>query len=326
MAITTGAPLPHGADAVIPFEQVQRVDDHILISAPARPGDFIFPPAEDVRRGELLVHCGDVLRAATLALLAFAGRARLHVYRRPRVSVLCTGNELVDVTAAPGHGQIRNSNAFTLTALTTECGAEARYCGTAPDDRQVLRGLLESARGGADLLVTTGGASAGERDLVKGVLEELGVKFRFRAVAVRPGKPMGFGTWDGLPVCVLPGNPAAAFVGFHEFVRPALLRLAGRRLTALPALRARLKGHLKSKPGRRYIVLAQLALTAAGLEVTPLANQCSALVRTSAEANALIVLPEGLASFDPGDTVEVQVLDWDRAVTVSASGLGRSEG
>lgn len=312
LGITTGAPVPVGADAVIPFEQVECSDTKIAICEPVRPGEYIFPPAEDVRRGDLLVGHGEVLRPAALALLAFAGRGQLRVYQRPRVSVVCTGSELVDVSAAPGHGQIRNSNAFTLAALIVEHGAEARYCGTAPDDRAALRGLLKAARSEADLLVTTGGASVGERDLVKGLLAELGAEFRFREIAVRPGKPIGFATWDGLPVCVLPGNPAAAFVGFHEFVRPPLLRLAGRSSTHLPTLPATLRGSVKSKAGRRYIILAELALTAAGFEVTPLANQCSVLVRTSADANALIVLPEGPASFEAGDTVEVQVLDWGR--------------
>lgn len=315
MAITTGAPVPSGADAVLPYEQVQRVEDTIVLSAPARTGNCIFPPAEDVRRGDVLLEPGEILRPATLALLAFMGWAHVRVCRRPRVSVLCTGSELVDVSATPGHGQIRNSNAFTLTALIAECGAEARFCGTAPDDRQALGRLLESARGGADLVLTTGGASVGERDLVKDVLAELGAEFRFRAVAVRPGKPIGFGTWDGMPVCVLPGNPAAAFVGFYEFVRPALLRLAGRRSTALPTVQATLRSHVKSKPGHHYVILSQLKLTANGFGVAPLRNQCSVLVRTSAEANALIVLPEGL-SFDAGDAVEVQVLDWERVVGV----------
>jgi molybdopterin molybdotransferase len=317
MVITTGAPIPHGADAVIPFEQLQRSDGEIVISAPVQTGDCIFPPAEDVTRGDLLVKAGDVLRPAMLALLAFVGKGEVCVHRRPRVSIVCTGSELVEVTAVPGHGQIRNSNAYMLTALIAECGGEPRFCGTSPDDPIVLRHLLELARHGTDLIITTGGASVGERDLVKGILGELGMEFRFREVAIRPGKPIGFGVWGGIPVCVLPGNPAAVFVGFYEFVRPALLRLGGRRSTWLPTLRARLTGHVKSKAGRRYLILAQLALTSDGFEVAPLPNQCSVLVRTSADANALIVLPEGPVSFDAGDSVEVQVLDWDRAVGAS---------
>src|SRR5437879_7528905 len=149
MAITTGAPIPRGADAVIPFEQLQRSDDHIVISTPAHPGSSIFPPAEDVRRGDVLVKRGEVLRPATLAPLAFVGRADVGVHRRPRVSIVCPGNEMADGAAVRGHGQSRSSNAFTLTALVSECGAEAKYCGTAADDRAVLHRLLESARDAA---------------------------------------------------------------------------------------------------------------------------------------------------------------------------------
>ncbi|HEV8133016.1 MAG TPA: gephyrin-like molybdotransferase Glp [Acidobacteriota bacterium] len=314
MAITTGAPVPQGADAVIPFEEVKLARGAIVISASVSAGNCIFPPGEDVRRGEILLRRGEIVRPAMLGLMALVGKSKLRVYRRPRVRLLCTGNELVDVHAAPGRGQIRNSNAFTLGALITECGAEYKYCGTAPDNGERLRRMLETARAGADALITTGGASVGERDLVKRVLAELGVEFRFRAVALRPGKPFGFGTWDGVLVFVLPGNPAAAFVCFHEFVRPALLRLAGCQRTALPVVRAILRGRAKSKVGRPYIILAQMTVTERGFEVTPLPNQCSVLVRTSADASALIILPEGPAEFGSGDMVDVQVLDWQRAL------------
>ncbi len=314
MAITTGAPIPRSADAVIPFEYVERRDGAITITDPTVSGNCIFPPGEDTRRGDLLVTPGELIRPATLGLLAFIGKAQVRVHRRPRVSVVCTGNELVEVTAMPGHGQVRNSNAFTLTALITECGAEARYCGTAPDDTELLRRTLRSARDGSDMLVTTGGASVGERDFVKSTLEALGVKFRFKAVAMRPGKPMGFALWDGVPVCVLPGNPAAVSVCFHELVRPALLRMAGRASITVPQVRATLRRHATSKAAQRYFMLARLAFTEQGFEVTPLANQCSALVRTSADANALIAFPEGPATFEDGDAVEVHVLDWGTVI------------
>ncbi len=323
LAITTGAPLPHEADAVIPFELVERQGDGILVSAPVGEGSSVFPPAEDICAGEVLARRGDVLRPATLALLAFAGHARIRVHRRPRVAVICTGDELVDVAATPGHGQIRNSNAVTLTALARECGALARYSGTARDTRAALGRLLRSARRDADLLVTTGGASKGERDFVKSVLAGLGARFAFREVAMRPGKPFGFAVWDTVPVCVLPGNPAAAFVCFQEFVQPAVLRLGGRVSTELPKLRAVLRGCLKSRADRRYFVLARLSLAPSGFEVVPLANQCSALVRNAAEANALILLPAGAANFAAGDPVEVQVVDWSGVVGVGQS-LGAS--
>ncbi len=314
LGITTGAPVPIGADAVVPLEQVSVRDSKIFVDQPVCVGDCIFPPAEDVRCGESLLNRGSLIRPANMALLAFAGHSALYVYRRPNVSLLCTGSELVDVSDTPACGQVRNSNAYSLRALFSECGANARYCGAVTDNLNELSAALEEARRGADLLITTGGASVGERDLIKSALEEMGAEFEFRKVAIRPGKPFAFGRWQGLPVCVLPGNPAAAFVCFHEFVRPLLLRMAGRERIDLPTVRATLAGRAKSKLGSRYVLFGNLSITRFGFVVEPLDNQCSALVRNPATANALIVLPEGLASYESGDQVMVQVLNWDSAV------------
>jgi molybdopterin molybdotransferase len=314
MGITTGAPVPCNADAVVPYERVQVRDGMVFIEEVLTPGDCIFPPAEDVRRGETLLECGTVLGSAVMALLAFVGRSRLRVYRRPKVSVLCTGSELVDVSETPACGQVRNSNAYLLMALLSECGVEARYCGAVADNSELLRAALQSAREGADLLLTTGGASVGERDLVKSVLQDMGTNFEVRRVAMRPGKPFAFGWWADLPFCVLPGNPSAAFVCFQEFVRPAVLRMAGCATTELPTVKATLTGRAKSKAGSRYIVLAQLSMTASEFLVQPLENQCSALVRNPAMANSLIVLPEGPATYESGDEVTVQVLNWESVV------------
>jgi molybdopterin molybdotransferase len=314
MGITTGAPVPINADAVIPHEQVTIRNGMIFIEKAVPVGDCIFPSAEDVRCGETLLNRGSVLRPSVMALLAFVGRSELSVYRRPNVSLLCTGSELVDVSETPACGQVRNSNASVLSALLSECGAETRYCGAVTDNSEQLRSALEEARQGADLLLTTGGASVGERDLIKAVLEDMGAEFELRKVAVRPGKPFAFGRWRGLPVCVLPGNPAAAFVCYQEFVRPTLLRMAGRERVDLPTVMATLAGHAKSKPGSRYILFGNLSITRFGFLVEPLENQCSALVRNPAMANALIVLPEGPATYESGDRVTVQVLDWDSVV------------
>jgi molybdopterin molybdotransferase len=311
--VATGAPIPTGADAVIPRERVLRQQDVIELTAPASAGQHIFPPAEDVRRGERLVEQGETIGPAVGGLLAFAGCARLRVYRRPRVAVVTTGSELVPVDSRPAYGQIRNSNGLVLAGLAASAGAEAISVAFAPDERSTLQREFEQARAQADLLITTGGASVGERDFVKAVLSACGAKFLFREVRLRPARPSGFALWEGLPVAVLPGNPAAAFVGFHEFVIAALWRLAGRRQNGWPILQARLRGRaIRAKPGRAYVVLARGFYAADGLEVEPLPNQCSVLVRTAAEADALILLPEGTAEFVPGDSVAVQVVDWER--------------
>jgi molybdopterin molybdotransferase len=329
LAITTGAPLPCGADSVIPHERTERRGATLRIFAPVSLGDCVFSPGEDFRRGDELVATGEVLNPGKLALLAFAGRPTVRVFRRPRVAIVCTGNELVDVAAAPKHGQVRNSNAVALSALVLAAGGEPRYEGVAQDNRAALEAMLQRARRGADLLITTGGASAGERDLVKSVLTELGAEFHFTHVAMRPGRPFGFAEWDGIPVCVLPGNPAAAFVCFQKLVRPALSRLSGNATTALPEMRARLGAELHSRPGRRYFVLARLECKSGGFVVKPLANQCSALVRTAADANAIVTVPEtsggSTAGLRRGEMTDVEVFDWPSVFGSSCETLSAGE-
>src|ERR1700730_7781799 len=250
LAITTGAPVPRGADAVIPHERTEQHGASVRIFAPVPPGDCVFPPGEDFRRGDELVAAGEVLSPGKLALLAFAGRPTVRVFRRPRVALVCTGNELVDIAETPARGQVRNSNAIALSALVQVGGGEPRYEGVGPDNRSALAAMLERARRVADLVITTGGASAGARDFVKSVFAESGAEFCFTQVGMRPGRPCGFAKWGGIPVCVLPGNPAAAFVCFHKLVGPALARLAGRRNTDLPRLQARLDADLHARPAR----------------------------------------------------------------------------
>ena len=322
LAITTGAPLPFGADAVIPHERTERHGSTVRIFAPLSLGDCVFPPGEDFRRGDELIAVGEVLNPGKLALLAFAGRPTVRVFRRPRVAIVCTGDELVDAAATPARGQVRNSNAVALSTLVLAAGGEPCYEGVAPDNRASLEAMILRARRGADLMITTGGASTGERDLVKSVLTELGAEFKFAHVAMRPGRPFGFAKWGGIPVCVLPGNPAAAFVCFHKLVRPALARLSGRHATGLPRLHAKLDADLHGRPDRRYFVLARLHCEAEGFVVKPLANQCSALVRTAAFANALVTVRETTNGSAGGlrqdEIIDVELLDW-----LNVSGFSR---
>ncbi|HTC63819.1 MAG TPA: gephyrin-like molybdotransferase Glp [Candidatus Saccharimonadales bacterium] len=314
LTIMTGAPIPRGADAVIPQERAERSETNVRIFAPVAPGDCVFPPGEDFRHGDELIATGDVLNPGKLALLAFAGKPLVRVFRRPRVAIVCTGNELVDVEDMPARGQVRNSNAVALSALVRAAGGESRYEGVARDNYADLAAMLQRAQSGADLILTTGGASKGERDLVKSTLTGLGCEFHFTHVAMRPGRPFGFAEWGWIPVCVLPGNPAAAFVCFHKLVGPALARLSGRRSCELPKLRARLATDLHARAGRPYFVLAYVQRESEGFVVKPIANQCSALVRTAADANAIITVQEksGESStvLRQDEIIEVEVIDW----------------
>jgi molybdopterin molybdotransferase len=310
IAISTGAPMPTGADAVIPIENVEHSCSSIRVFAKVNAGDCIFPPAEDAHRGDLLARKGERIRASDVALLAMAGHANVPVFLRPRVSILATGNELVEVGAIPKHGQIRNSNAPALAALAEESGAESLVIAVATDDRTNLRESLDSARRDADLVITTGGASRGQRDLVKSTLAELGAELKFNEVSMRPGRPMGFAIWDGIPICVVPGNPAAVFVCFHLFIAPAIGKLAGASDFLRKRFQATVRGNIHGRPGMDYVVYSRAKMSTAGFEVEALPNQCSALVRTASDANALLFVPKtgGLAT---GDVAEIEILDWE---------------
>ena len=312
-AVATGAPLPCGADAVVPIEAVDRQGDYISITRTVTTGDHIFPPGEDAKKGQLLIAAGQRLHAGSLALLASAGIHRLPVFRRVRVAIVCTGDELVPIETAPAPGQIRNSNGLMLSTLVEECCGDVVQCDVVPDVPTQVTAALRNAFGNADIVITSGGASSGPRDFVKASLESLGTEFLFRSVAMRPGRPMAFGTRHGTIVAVLPGNPAAAFVGFVELVRPALLRLAGLLQTRLACVAAEIReGKAKGKIDRSTFLFASVAFDATKTNpvLTLLANQCSSLTRTAAAANSLVVLPSTSQTYGCGDVVQADILPW----------------
>lgn len=323
ISISTGAPVPAGADAVIPIEEVEVADGRVRVFVPCASGQSIFPPAEDAKCGEVLLRCGARIHARDIGILAMSGVANVPAFRRPRVSILTTGNELVEVSASPKFGQIRNSNSSALAALVEECGAEARIVGVAPDEPASVRDFLQRAATNADLVITTGGASRGERDYVKQMLAELGAEMKFNTVAMRPGRPMAFATWNRLPVCIVPGNPAAVFVCFQVFAAPAIRKLAGIREEEIlaPRLQARIRGRIHGRPGLEYVVFARASVTPSGLEVQALRNQCSALVRSASDANALVFLPkDGVKS----EFAEIEVLDWESVMRAGEAAASAS--
>jgi molybdopterin molybdotransferase len=315
-AIATGAALPAGADAVVPFEDASFADGSIRVEQPVEAGDAVFPPGDDALAGEVLVRRGDVVTAAALGILAAAGYARIAVHRRPVVTIVCSGDELVPVEARPGNGQIRNSNAPLLAAAIATFGGVVRQVTTVADDRERLTAALDEALRASDLVVTTGGASMGERDYVKAAATSLGVVFAFEQVALRPAKPTAFGRRGATVLAVLPGNPAAAFVALHEFVGPAIRALSGTAQPLPARIEVALDGSIHSKPGRHFAAFAELLATEAGLVARPLGNQCSSLTRTAAEACGFIVVPPGAAAYESGTRVAFDVVDWTKLRTV----------
>ena len=304
--IMTGAPVPAGADVVVPYEETDETSgEQVTIKEPVKAGQHIRRRGEDIRKGEQILTAGTVLRPSEISLLASCGKALVTVQRRPVVAILSTGDELVEVGAQPGPGQIINSNTIALAAAVREAGAIPRILGIARDNRA---SHLEKMRQGltADCLITSAGVSAGDRDLVRLVLDELGAKFLFWKIAIKPGKPTAFGLYEGRPVFCLPGNPVASMVTFEEFVRPALLKMQGRCKLLRPTVKATLREPVK--PGSRMRFL-RVALEQEGdtCYVRSAGNQETGILRTSLQADAVAVAPANQA-LGAGDTITVRLL------------------
>lgn len=320
VAIATGAALPEGADAVVPFEAVRATREAIALSSPLAVGQHVFAPGDDAKRGDVVARAGDVVTPGLAALLASAGFAALSVHRRPRVGLVSTGNEVVRVDDTPARGQVRNSNTAMLAAALERDGAQLVFSEHARDVEAQLRTTVRRALAESDLVITTGGASTGERDFVKETLRALGAAFLFDSIALRPAKPTGFARLGERLIAVLPGNPAAAYVAYVALVRGAIRRLAGHANPFPAALPARLAGSIHRKEERHFLMFGALEVRDGIFAVRPLANQCSSLVRTSADANALIVAEPGSGYFESGDVVPVEVLDWN-AVPITRSSM-----
>lgn len=305
--IATGAPVPAGADAVIPRELLREDGGHVLVSAPIAPGRHVFPAGEDARAGEVVLEAGAVLGGGQLGLLAALGVGTVRVIRRATVAILATGDELVPPRLGLQPGQVRESNSYHLAGEVAAVGAVPRLLGIARDDAAEL--ALKIREGlQADALLICGGASVGERDLVREALVRAGVALQFVGVAMKPGAPVAFGLAGARPVFALPGTPGAARVAFELLVRPALCKMMGHRSLHRPAVCARLTRALAVAPGRRRFLWARATLDAAGLWVAPLSGQGTATLRSASDANALIEIQPGDADLPAGTPVTVRLL------------------
>jgi molybdopterin molybdotransferase len=306
--IMTGAPVPPGADLVVPVEDTERLPDgrvRILRVVPDRP--HICPRGEDVRQGMPVLEAGRVLRPQEIGLLASVGCDRPAIYRRPRVAVLATGEELVLVSAVPGPGQIRNSNSSSLLACCRAAGVPADDLGVARDEQSDLRAKIAEGLT-RDVLLVSGGVSMGEWDFVPKVFAEAGVAVRFATVRMKPGKPTVFGTHGGGLVFGLAGNPVSTLVGFRFFVRPALRKMMGHPEPAPQPLEARLTAPVKVRDDRTTFVPAVLRREPDGWSVAPLVIHGPADLVGFSKADALVILEPG--AYETGTRVEVLPLDF----------------
>ncbi len=304
--IFTGAPLPEGADAVVPQEEVEADGDRIRVRRPVERGAWVRPRGEDIQAGERVLEPGRRLGAAEIGLLATLGHSPVRVHRRPRVAVLSTGNELADLGTEPGPGQIPNTNSYSLAAQVLEAGAEPLSLGVAGDDVDALESRLRSGLT-ADVLLTSAGVSVGELDLVREALARIGATLHLWQVAMRPGKPITFGTLGDRLVFGLPGNPVSAMVTFELFVRPALRKMSGLDQLFRPRILAR-AGETIANPGsRRGYLRVRLEADPGGYTARLTGDQGSAILRSMVLADGLAVVPPQ-SVIQKNETVEVILL------------------
>lgn len=302
--IMTGAPTPAGCDAVVPVEETDDGEREVTVLEQVNRGQHIRFRGEDVAAGTTFVRRGTLIRPPEVNMLAGFGMALVPVYRRPAVAILSTGDELVELGVTPGPGEIINSNTLSLAAAVRETGCIPRIIGIARDNREShLEKLAEGLK--ADVLITSAGVSAGDRDLVRDVLEELGARQTFWKVGVKPGGPTAFALHGTTPVFSLPGNPVSTMITFEEFVRPALLKMQGHTRVLRPLFKAVLRDEVRKKPGKIQIIRIRLDKEDGRWYATSAGNQQTAILRTMVDAQALALLPSESSRFSPGDEVDV---------------------
>jgi molybdopterin molybdotransferase len=304
LRIMTGAPMPRGADTVVPQELSESAGDWVDLRA-VDPGANVRSRGEDVRAGAVVLQAGAVLRPQDLGLVASLGFAEVRVHRRPRVALLSTGDEVVEPGQSRRPGQIYDANRFSLGGMVEGAGAEPLDLGIVPDVRERLRERLLQAASAADVVLTSGGVSVGDYDLVKNVLEEIG-SIDFWQVAMQPGRPLAVGRIADTQFFGLPGNPVASVLCFHLFVRPALWKLGGRTRLDPECVTATTVEPMRKRAGRREFKRGILRFTDHGYEVSTTGPQGSGILSSMVAANCLIILEEARGDVKAGERVLVE--------------------
>lgn len=302
ISIMTGGAIPPGANQVVPFEQCRPKLNTVAISTPADPGAFILPKGADARKGQAIIHAGQVIHPAHLPLLAAMGIPELTVHRKPRVAFFCSGSELLELSATPSCGQIIGGNRYLLAALINDCGGLPLDMGIVADDTGKIQGALaKSLAGSADIIITTGGMGPGRYDLIAEALTGSGVTIFYRRLSVRPGQATLFGTLHGKPIFALPGPPPAVFPLFHELVRPAIRKMQGHITLTFRPCRAVLQEDLVLKNrGCQNLKTAVLRAQREILTVRP--------AKRYEAADAIIVIPANRRRLLAGEKVTVHAL------------------
>ena len=331
--IMTGAPVPRGADSIIQFEDTDdeknkgaaasRPVTQVSLFAETKPSQNVRRAGEDVARGKTMLRKGTVIRPAEIGLMASIGYSKCKVIRRPIVAVLSTGNELVDVSQPLPEGKIYDSNAYSIASLVKRYGCIPKVLGISRDDEKELAGKLKEAQD-ADILLTTGGVSMGDYDMVKDILARDG-EMVFWKVRVKPGKPLAFGKIKGkdkngkaksIPHLGLPGNATSCMVSFEIFVRPALLKMMGKKNLIKPSVEAIMEDSVKNDAGRRIYDRVIIQKRDGHYYARLTGPQGSGILTSMSLANGLVVIPEDKGKVNKGDTVQVLMLDWNEEVNI----------
>lgn len=319
--IMTGAPLPSGADAVIPVEDTNEPwrdsarprPQTVQINRAVNPGDYVRWPGEDIRVGQQVLEEGHLLRPQEIGVLASLGVSAVKVVLRPRVGILATGDELIGVEEALQPGKIRNSNGYAQHAQVLSLGAIPVPLGVARDTEADVRAKLQAGLdAGVDLFISSAGVSVGAYDVVKAVLEQEGA-IGFWRVRMRPGKPLAYGRYKGVPYLGLPGNPVSAMVSFERFARPALLKMGGRKGLARPQIPVIMQETIQSD-GRESYLRAIVQREGDHYIARTTGEQGSHMMTSLVKANALVIMPEGVKQVEPGATLSALMLDWPETV------------
>lgn len=309
--IMTGAPIPAGADAVVMLEDTKILKDAtgevVEVFYEVKKGENIRMAGEDVRPGDLVVKKGVVLSPGEVGMIASVGKAFINVYQRPRVSILATGDELVEVDEPLTEGKIINSNGYSLYAQVLSANCIPLNVGIARDNKKSLREKLTFALTG-DVVVSSGGVSVGDYDYVKDVLKEMGTEMRFWKVAIKPGKPLAFGIISGKPTFGLPGNPVSSMIAFEEFVRPALLKMMGMENIYRKTVDAVLGEDIKKKPRRKHFIQSRIEEREGMFYAFPLKERGSGILSSMVKCQGLVCLNEDVIEAKAGDRVKVQIL------------------
>ena len=308
--IMTGAPVPAGADTVVMQEDTQARDQVVEIFQECPGGSHIRRAGEDLAAGDNVVTCGQLLGPAHIGVLASIKKSLVTVYQRPRVAIISTGDELVDIDEELSAGKIVSSNSYSLLALALDSGAIPMALGIARDTREALREKFAAALH-ADMIISSGGVSVGDYDFVKDVMQDLGAEMKFWKVAMRPGNPLAFGIIGGKPAFGLPGNPVSVMVSFEQFVRPSIRKMSGHTKLFRPVIEATAQEDVATRHGRQYFIRCRVLKTEAGYAATTTGEQGSGILMSMAKATGLMIVPADRAGVKAGDKVAVQILDRD---------------